>query len=391
MLTGIHPFELGMYTEKSRIPDEAPLAAEFLKSAGYQTAAFVDSAPKGLLGGERGFARGFDRFDHAPFRPDLQYKYDIAVTVEEAQKWLTRIDKNRPFFLFLHTKSVHDTPNVKDGDPRGFPYDKPQPYRLRYLADEQAQFNWRPPFGIYLRYHNVLLANGKLKPKDYPPQRLEALKGQYDAGIYYTDEYFAKLLVILEQMGLSVNTIVILTADHGEAFLEHRFFHHIEVYNQLLHVPLIVRLPYQHGRRTIETPVALEDIVPTILNLADIDVPKVLTSKPLPTEPVPVRAERPFYGYYQFGSNVFLDEFSLLKGDWKLVYLKYSEGKWQAELYNITNDRGEFNPVVGRDDIETNMRKSLLKWMTTQPKFGSADITLDPKTIEHLRSLGYVD
>jgi arylsulfatase A-like enzyme len=391
MLTGIHPFKFGMDSQYSGIPENVPLLAENLKEVGYQTAAFVDSMPKGFLGADRGFARGFHKFDHAPFQPGLRYKYDMAVTVEVAKQWLRERDKSKPFFLFLHTKSVHSTPFRKGGDPRQFPYDKPDPYCSRYLTEEQALFHWYPPFVGYLSHYNTLLASGKIKSDEFPRQRIEALKAQYDASIYYTDEYFGKLLKNLDEMRLLDDTILVFTADHGEAFLEHRFFLHNEVYKQLLHVPLIIRLPASCNGRTIKTPVGLEDITPTILSLVDIDIPKIVTGERLPMTSTVNRPRRQFYGYYQFGSEEFLDEFSLLEGDWKLVYQKYPNGKWQTELYNIAEDPEEQNPITTQTERQTTLHKDLLKWMNSQPSIGSNKIMVDPETIRHLKSLGYVN
>jgi arylsulfatase A-like enzyme len=391
MLTGIHPFKFGMDSQHSGIPENVPFLAENLKEAGYQTVAFVDSMPKGFLGADRGFARGFYKFYHAPFKMNLKYKYDMSVTVDVAKQWLRECNKSKPFFLFLHTKSTHVVPKVENGDPRGFPYDKPDPYRSRYLTDQQALLHWNPSFVGYLLHYNTLLASGKIKSDEFPRQRIEALKAQYDASIYYTDEYFGKLLKNLDEMKLLDNTIIVFTADHGEAFLEHRFFLHNEVYKQLMHVPLIIRLPAGCNGRTIKTPVGLEDITPTILSLVDVDIPEMVTGEQLPMTSAVNRPERQFYGYYQFGSKEFFDEFSLMEGDWKLVYQKYPNGKWQSELYNIAEDPEEQSPITAQTERRAKLHKDLLNWMNSPPSIGSNKIMIDPETIKHLKSLGYVN
>jgi arylsulfatase A-like enzyme len=391
MLTGIHPFSLGMDNRWSIIPPDCPSLASLLKNAGYQTIAFVDSMPKGFLGAERGFDRGFESFNHAPYLPRFKYKYDMAVTVDVASQWLEKRDKKSPFFIFLHTKSVHGCPPVKGGDPRGFPYDKPEPYRCRYLTAEQARLNWRPPFVVCLRNYNELIVQGKMDPRKYPRLRIEALKGQYDAGIYYTDEHFGRLITLLGDMRLLDDMVVIFTADHGEAFLEHRFFIHKEVYKELLHVPLIVHLPGQHNGSIIRSPAALRDIVPTILRLASIDVPEEVSGIELPMNPATKRARRQFYAYYQFGSEVFKDEFSLQQDDWKFVYYQTTDNKWHSELYNITKDPEEKNPIVKQAERKKALCQELLSWIASKSSFGNKRINLDVETMQHLKSLGYVD
>jgi arylsulfatase A-like enzyme len=388
MLTGIHPFLLGINGENAAIPADSPLLAGLLKKHGYQTVAFVDSLPKGFVGADRGFARGFDSFNHAPHRPNLNYIYDMAVTVEVAEKWLKDRDKSSPFFLFLHTKSVHVVLGVKNGDKRHCPYDKPEPYRSRFLTDEQAKMYWIPPYASYLLNCNDLIAKGEMD--QLPLQRVEALKGQYDGGISYTDDHFGRLIKVIDNMGLSDNTVVIVTADHGEAFAEHKFFLHKEVYSQLLHVPLVIRLPAKRLGKVIQTQVALEDIAPTILKLASINIPQVLTGTTLPMDPITEQSARRFFGYYQYSAKELYDAFSLQEGDWKVVHHKYFNGKWLTELYNIVDDPDELKPVEGPDKLRATMSNSLLNWIAEHQDIKSPQIQLDSETIEHLKSLGYV-
>jgi arylsulfatase A-like enzyme len=382
-----------MNTKDSAIPLDTPSMAESFKKAGYQTVAFVDSKPKGFLGEKRGFAKAFDRYDHAPHQDDHHYEYDMAGTVEAARRWLDGYAKKGPFFLFLHTKSVHGTASrkVKGGDALGLPYDKPEPYRSRYLTADQAKLAWKPRFVAYLRRQNQLLAEGKVSPKEYPKLRIEALKSQYDAGIYYVDHHFGKLLAILDDMGLSDNTVVLLTSDHGEAFLEHRFFLHNEVYNQLLHVPLIIRVPGESEGKVLHTPVGIEDVVPTLLQLGGADAPKEVTGKALPMDEKGKDHPRGFYGYYQFGSYLFKDEFSFMEGSWKLVLHKYDGNRWLPELYNLAIDPREQRPVESDPKRRAAMQKSLLAWLSDYSKTRERTIQMDDETLQDLRSLGYTN
>jgi len=389
MLTGVHPFFLGMNGSKAAIPENSPMLSGLLKEHGYQTAAFVDSSPQGFVGAARGFARGFDSFNHSPHRPELDYIYDMAVTVDVAQKWLEERDVSRPFFLFLHTKSVHGVPNVRNGDKRHFPYDKPEPYRSRFLTDEQASLHWAPPYVSYLRDCNDRIGKGKLDRNQFPLKRIEALKGQYDGAISYTDVHFGRLIQIVNEMGLEENTIVIVTADHGEAFAEHKFFLHREVYRQLLHVPLIIRLPSERDGKIIETPVALEDIAPTILKLANVKIPAVITGATLPMDSSNEQSTRRFFAYNHFVTKARYDAFSLKEGDWKLVYHKYSDGKWLTELYNTARDPDELNPIEGPSDLRATMRNDVLKWLASASDTQSSRIQIDPETVERLKALGY--
>lgn len=237
MLSGQHPHDIGIDDIDSSIPERVPMIAEALRASGYQTAAFVDSATGGLLGAERGFDRGFDRYDHAPHPSESSAKtpgpkYDVARTVDAGLDWLRGRDHERPFFLFLHTKSVHTAPVEPDRSrvDNDAPYKSPEPFGSRYLPDGQTRFDWHEgeqPGGVrYLRELNQRLAAGKIEPGHFPAERLVELESLYDGGIRYVDAQFGRLIAGLRDLDLAQNTVVIVTADHGEAFLEHYFFLH---------------------------------------------------------------------------------------------------------------------------------------------------------------------
>ena len=397
MFCGRHPYKLGINDINAAIPLTAPIMTTYLKAAGYQTAAFVDSKPKGMVGAHRGFDRGFDVYKHAPHQASVQspFVYEMAATVEVAQHWLMQRDVNKPFFLFLHTKSVHGVAEGQGNDPRRFPYDKPEPYRSRYLTVDQAKFIWggpgEPGAEPYLRYLNKQFAHGTLDPATYSAQRVEALKALYDGGIRYMDQYFGVLMKFLDETGLSQDTIVIVTADHGEGFLEHQFFHHIEVYKQLLHVPLIIRLPRDRMGKVIELPVEIGDIMPTILGFAGLEAPDSIDAIRLPLDSSINRPKRQIFGCYQFGDRGFYDAFSLLEGDWKLLFHKYPKNKtWQADLFNVSSDVDELAPITSKSDRIKAMLKSITMWQGLSSNTQSA-ISLDPETLNHLRNLGYID
>ena len=96
MLTGRHPLELGILDKAGRIPDGAATVAERLGARGYQSAAFVDSGKGGNVGASRGFARGFDVFEHGPHGGGGRFQHDVARTVDAGVAWLGRRDPARP-------------------------------------------------------------------------------------------------------------------------------------------------------------------------------------------------------------------------------------------------------------------------------------------------------
>jgi len=395
MLTGHHPYELGIVDLESSIPGRVATLAESLRRAGYQTGAFVDSSPSGLLGAERGFARGFDVFRHAPHRggDPSPWRYDMARTVDAGLRWLDRRDPAAPYFLFLHTKSVHTTPAdpalLADTDA---PYDKPLPYRTLFVPNQQLRFRWtiRGVAGVnYLRFLNEQIAAGEFHRDLFAREKLEELIGLYDGGIFYVDHHFQRLLDGLAERGLSDDTVVLVTADHGEAFLEHVFFLHKELYSGLLHVPMILHDPRATESAVVERRVGLDDVTPTLLELAGVTIPDGINGSVLPRSDAEGR-DRPFFSFFQFQKDYFYRAFALDDGPWKLVHHRLERwGEFRTELYDTKNDPGQERPIEGEEGRKREMLARLLQW--TEEKRGSGHvIEIDPESAEQLRALGYL-
>jgi len=397
MLTGVHPFDLGIHRWNSSLPETVPTLAEILEANGYQTVAFVDSAPDGVVGGNRGFARGFEEYIHAPLRDGLAIKYDIAVSTDFASRWLIEKDGDRPFFLFLHTKSVHaipyDSPCL---DHRCFPYDKPEPYRFRFIEEERAQFSWSDPergkAQEYLWSWNRDFLSGKEDPKAFPTSELDVLKALYDGGIAYTDEFIRQLLDSLAALELLENTLVIITSDHGEAFLEHNLFMHQEVYEQLLHVPLIVRTPGVERGIEISQLVSILDIVPTVLRIVGIDPPGSLAGRVLPQEPITDPTDRWLFGYYLCPPSYTYRAFTVFNGTWKLVRHNLSNvDRFEDQLFEVHRGRHEVERTGLADNTLATLRTHLELRTENKPSITPTLFEPSTETLELLKTIGYID
>jgi arylsulfatase A-like enzyme len=107
------------------------------------------------------------------------------------------------------------------------------------------------------------------------PDEAAYLSDLYDGEIAYTDAQIGRLLDALRRMGLYDDTLIVLLSDHGEEFFEHGKWQHEQLYEECLRVPLMVRLPGgRHGGTRIETPVGLIDVMPTLLDLLEVDPPE---------------------------------------------------------------------------------------------------------------------
>lgn len=393
MLTGIHPFDLGIRGRTATLPEETPMLAEHLRRLGYRSAAFVDSTPDSYLGVRRGFGRGFDLYRHAPHVRNPLFLYDMAATVDVAARWLRRRDSARPFFLFLHTKSVHSVP---DDSPDRPPYDQPSAYRGRFRPPDALPLSWKTPGGKggsrYLSELNERLRAGELRREGFPAERREALMDQYDAGIYYVDAQIGRFLDLLESLALRESTVLIVTSDHGEAFLEHRQFLHAELYRPLLHVPLIVRLPGRRQGGVIHRLTTLTDIVPTVLELVGTPLPENFSGQPLPREDLTDSAPRTLFAYLGL-SQARQDHqaYALHGAGWKLVYHDFAiPGEFVAELYDPRTDPAEQRPIEGRDEEVLAYLQALRTRLRQAPTHEVEEIRVDEETRRLLRALGYL-
>lgn len=396
MLTGRHPHDVGIVDYESAIPTDVRLLAEPLAQAGYRTAAFVDAVPDGFVGADRGFARGFDTYAHAPHGDGSLYRYDAAATVDAGIAWLEAHARDAPFFLFLHTKSVHDTPKpVGRSVERDAPYDKPEPYRSRFLPEGGVRHDWREGPDLrgarYLRTLNERIGDDALDPRTFPPGAVEELISLYDGGVYYVDEHLHRLFEAVERLGLGRRTLLIVTADHGEAFLDHRFFLHTEVYDPLLRVPLILYDP--RGRvGVVDRPARLEDIVPTVLLRAGLPVPREVTGSSLLAPSRDREDADPHFSYFDFKPDYFYTAFAIREGRWKLVYhRRRADPAFRADLYDVDADPGESRPVRDRPERVARMLERLRRRMDGVADATGSRLELRPQTVEHLRALGYLE
>ncbi len=394
MLTGRHPLELGIFDSDGTLPAGATTLAEYLKTAGYASAAFVDSEPDTFVGARRGFDRGFDRFEHAPHKLRRTHLYDMAATVRVGLDWLDGRPTDRPFFLFLHTKSVHATPT--EAAESDAPYDKPGPYRHRFLPQGRMLFGWRDD-GVFgtalLRYWNEELAGGTLAREHFAPAQLAELEALYDGGIYYTDKYFGVLLDGLRARGLERDTVIVVTADHGEAFLEHDFFLHQELFRELLEVPLLLRLPNAGRGRLVRETVHLEDIVPTLIRLAGITPPAQLAGRVLPgvlPDAGARPAERPHFSFFRVGAARAYEAYGVQDGPYLFVLDRRGQGgSFAGRLYDRRVDPSERTPT--RASAEQKLAAALQAFFQPGQARPQGALKMSPETIELLRSLGYTE
>ena len=356
--TGIYPSEHRMtnkyavYTStvkkianlKELSPNLVTLA-EILGRNGYATAGFTGNA--GVSGGF-GYEQGFDVYRH----PKEKFG-SIDNSIAGALKWLKQ-NRDRKFFLFLHGYDVHgqSTPT------RGFDYRfVKRGYDMKYTGTEFEQ--------ELLREEG--LDKGELTLRKSDVQFWRAI---YDEKIQRTDEFFRLFMAEFERLKLADKTILVITSDHGTEFYEHRRFDHgFTLYNELIHVPLVIKFPNGSTGTRINDRVSSVDVMPTLLDLLDVELSPELRKQLRGTSLVSaIRGERVQRNVYsETDYRAFTYKRSLITPEgWKLIYTLEDNTR---ELFHLPSDAGEIR------DLSTVQSKR-------------AD-ELQVKLFTHFRSIGH--
>jgi len=353
---------LGQPDQAMGIPAEVPSLAEILRARGFHTVAISASAvvrkspsrfnPKG------GFDRGFD-----VFQEDCVWQPAECVN-REASAHLRRGEK--PLFLYLHYI-----------DPHG-PYRPPPAWQHRF-ATGNPEKEWvrkgdPNPIGDWLY-------KGKPNP-GLTPGDLRYLKDLYDEEIAYFDSQFAALLRSLRGSGLLEDSLVVLTSDHGEEFLEHGDVKHCRnVFDTTIHVPLVLRIPGARPK-TVSRPVQNLDLVPTILDYLEGGARGYRFDGQSLREEIDGDA-----GPEELQHSLMGGLRSVSDGRFKLIQ---DLGGKPPALFDLRSDPGETRNVLAAERrAYARLRDDLAAWLARTEGKGKVDEALEAQ--RRLKSLGYIE
>ncbi|MBM3977307.1 MAG: sulfatase [Planctomycetes bacterium] len=354
-------------------PDRVTLA-ERLHQHGFQTCGIVANA---LLRAQFGWSRGFDHYDQDEHKLDAVKDdgWPADLVVQKGLDWLARRD-DRPFFLFLHLLDPHFPYRPEPGDAFE-PFDRPERRAAFTAALPEAQ-------------------RAQLTDEAYAA--IEREIANYDAELLGADRALGRLFDTLDAAGLSEDTLVILTSDHGECLWQRPmvpnkgpfqkcvfpllFSTHGElVYEELVHVPLVMRGPgVPRGLRS-RTDASLLDIAPTVLSHFDLpSLPRPGGRVLDPRDSTP-RAER--YAVFDTANALTVD------GRYKLHLFRGKPGsaEWQpSELYDLELDPGEQRPL--QDAAQSaDLRARLEAWIQGRAE---QDAPLTQDELRAMRAMGYL-
>jgi len=336
---------------------ELPTIATVLKDKGYITLGIVNVV---ILNNDFGFASGFDYYS---WHENGEGRAGIAF--DEYLKWLDEnVGNPNPVFALIHLYDVHG------------PYDPPAPYDMTFTTGGSE--------GI-IEWQTDPLTGALLNPYDK-----DHLLNLYDGEISWVDSQLNRLFSELRQRGLAENTLIIVVADHGEEFLEHNGFGHSHaVWQEMLHVPLIISGPGIPVGVVDDIPAGQFDILPTIADYLEItlefpvdgvsllDSTSRTENRILPSSRVsPDKCFR--WGLEQYEGLI-----AVLSGNRKAI-INYGIEE-PGVMFNLVSDPEEMDSLT----LEPHMAEALDQYWTTPP-VGNPSALNSESINSLLEDLGYV-
>lgn len=420
MFTGRAPPYHGTESSDVAIDPLMPTLPELLSEAGWFTAGTFTVR---FLWGDYGFARGFDVYRSGMLREDLARAEASPIAPrgdEEAERtWLVnsrdyvssenvvalsrmaleRASADEPVFLFAHFFDPHN-----DWVP-------PAPWDTRFDPDYEGFVDGR----------NVL-DDPRILDKMVQPHRrvddagLAHLRALYRGEIAWTDQAVGQILDLFELHGRLDDTLIVITADHGEEFFEHdQLTHRHNLFDETIRVPLLIVLPRSWGITVadrVDDQVSLSDLLPTLVDLLDLDLPAGVTGRSLRAaiEGEAIGSRPELISLYisklmPGGRRQHMQMYGLRTPRYKFVrsvILKPDEPlAVRGELYDLEQDPEERYALTDRshpmlrgawEALEAELDRVREAWRDeprTEREARSTDLSAE--SVIELRALGYID
>jgi len=380
LMTGVSPSVHRVDTARSALLDDWPTLAEQMRDAGYRTGAIGRN--RFLVG--RGFEQGFQSYDLFPRhraelplaklfpfveKRALSRHASTEDLTDRAMAWI-EIEREQDFFLWLHLLDPHQ------------PYTPPAGYTV----------GWEPAGRLSTAFDLLdEVRDGSFAPT---PAEVERVRDLYLAEVQYLDAQIGRFLQHLRQLDHYDEALIILTSDHGEELWDHGGYEHGHtLYEELLHVPLLIKLPRDGAAARVTERVDLTGVPATILELCDLPQPPGATASLRPywlegvLSPLPIHATATLYGNARE---------SVIFGDFKLVHDATAASHTLHDLLADSDERydlaGELPEEVfhGRGLLASHAARSAgLRQQLGLAAPVETELSTDAR--EQLRELGYVE
>jgi arylsulfatase A-like enzyme len=385
VMTSLYPTVHRAQTYRDKLSGGITTLAEVMKAEGYTTVGVVGNP---TIEGKYGFSDGFDLYDdftvsldldmdifrkHNEIGGDRHLTNNNELVTKVAVKWL-EAGPAEPFLLFVFYFDPH------------YDYIPPAPFDTMFDPDYEGHMDGR---GM------------KKEPRhsQRPPDRdLQHLLALYDGEIRYTDGHVGQLLQALAKSGVLKNTLIVLFGDHGDEFYEHgKTTHARTLYNEIVHVPLILRWPGRlpAGRR-IDAITSLVDIMPTILDFLDLPYEgpmQGISLRPL-IEGTAGESRHTVWAELNMENHI-----QAILGDDHRLLRDMRNSTW--ELYHLPSDPGEQTNLYEQPSakgVRLALRAEWERWARDNGALvdrlaqgGETEkIQLDEQQLQKLKALGYV-
>lgn len=381
MFASDYPSQLKEETVFDYLPKKTLTIAKVLQNKGYFTYGFDSNT---YVSPQWNFAQGFMGYTLERVNST---GVDANIIFPHAQDWLEK-NKDKKFFLFVHTFEVHD------------PYCPPKPYANKFSEEKN---NGNTCVTNEMIFDNI---RGKKKLTE---SELQGFSNLYDGEVAFTDSQVGNLLDLVKKLKLDKKTIIIITSDHGEEFGEHGTWgrHAHTLYNELVKVPLMIKIP---GLAPSKNPLefSMIDIPPTILDLLGLLKPKEFKgisvrdgqkNRPVFFELSDLRLNLlTSISAYNNGliymnpterkGNIKKLQIGVVLNGWKLIK---SFAPKKIELYNVFKDAKESVNLISTEKAKTHELEQLLDSHFGKISGENKDNsdTNDSDDLNKLRSLGY--
>jgi len=359
LFSGTYPKTHGVRWNGDHVSEDMLVLAEILKRRGYATGAFV-SKPRLL---ENGLGQGFDAQDVDGLRPGIE-------TNVGAKQWMSQ--QTKPFFLWIHYFDAHS------------------PYRLSTYAKQGfARQAYAGPYIQGASIHQFYKFGQEIPAT---PEETDAIRTLYDGEVRAVDQAFDDLWKAVERFQDADNTIVVVVADHGQMLGEHdRVGHGFYLWNEVLWIPLFIRVPGQCEGGRVSTRVGIVDVFPTVLELLGIDAP----TKPEGRSLAPVFAGKSLPPGTYFAECRALGNTKIRteeEANAVAIFNGHTKGVLKAETftaYDVSADPDEQHPI---SEERQSLRHRRLRARLEQyrPTFDNEIGPLSPEERQHLEALGYI-
>lgn len=346
--TGQYPFRVFIGWELQK----TLTLASVMKNHGYRTFGLFNNVQ---LAQERNFDQGFESFDVAN-EPD-------ETTLAKAKTLLSE-HAHEQFFGWIHFISPHT------------------PYRFRPMSSHLASKQDEGRFALTTGGHFEVESE----------QELKRARDLYDGQIFFADDLFAQLLSYLDELKLTEKTIIMLTSDHGEEFMEHGQLQHNSTYEEVIRIPMILYHPALETAQRTQIPYMNVDLFPMTLALAGIEQPAALDGLDLYASGAPLR-HRIITGM----TNNKRYEVAMADEGKKLMQICTPE--FSEMLYDLIADPMERNDIVlDQPQMANSLFEELQRDMGGEPcntivsanRGIAPEQKLNDEQIEQLKSLGYI-